>query len=868
MSILFGGGKSAPSKPSYTGLQIQTSSNALPVPLAWGLTRMAPNLVWYNDFKAIPHKQKQGGKGGSQSSVTYTYSASLIMGLCEGEIEDVFKVWKNNALDADFGIAGFTLFDGSDPQATWGYVTTSHPTEALGYNGLAYLAAANYDLGDSASLPNHTFEVACKFYDTQEGGNGDADPALVTDDLLTNQRYGVLFPETAIDYNTLLSSIDAPTTGDSSYQTYCQAMGFGLSPVLVDSEQSSDIVERWMKITNTAVFWSGAALKFVPYGDSVIEANGVKYLPPTEVRYDLTDKDFEFEDGQDPVLVERSDPADAFNAFRVITRDRDNAYNLKPNNAKDPASIDMLGLRTADDLKAEEICETEMGSKVAYLLLQRMVYIRNKYRFKLSWEFVRLEPMDIVTLTDGAFLDHVPVRITDLEEDDDGFLTFVAEDYFQGVSSAGNYPVQPVINHPQDAGAAPSDVNPPVIFEPPAALTNGNPQVWVGVSGGVAGVADPNWGGTLIWASTDGSSYSQIGNVDSPTRMGLLDDILPAFMGTNPDTTNVLDVDLAMSDGELSSTTTTDAENAVTLCYVDGEFLSYEIATLVSGHEYELTNLYRGLYGSTPGAHSAGTDFVRIDETVFQFTLPESYVGVEVFLKFTSYNIFGGKTQSLADVTAYTFTPAGVAFDVIPPANVTITPQPAVQPDGTTSLSLFIDWDPSTDSLLNTYEVQYVKDGDTNWQGSSTSKDQSQWGSPGGIIPEEDYVARVRAVRTSGVQAFSDWIESAPTNSGPLSGGAPYVIFTPVTGFTYNIADGTNTVLFTPAGTLASGTVVLPPNPTDGLRVYVSTDKEITALTVNANVGQTITTPPTTLLPGLGFGYLYNESATTWYRLY
>ncbi|WP_409261980.1 phage tail protein [Neisseria gonorrhoeae] len=38
----------------------------------------------------------------------------------------------------------------------------------------------------------------------------------------------------------------------------------------------------------------------------------------------------------------------------------------------------------------------EGGAKVAQQLLQRALYVRSEYEFKLGWKYL-LEPMDIVT---------------------------------------------------------------------------------------------------------------------------------------------------------------------------------------------------------------------------------------------------------------------------------------------------------------------------------------------------------------------------------------------------------------------------------------------------------------------------------------
>jgi hypothetical protein len=62
-------------------------------------------------------------------------------------------------------------------------------------------------------------------------------------------------------------------------------------------------------------------------------------------------------------------------------------------------------------------------------VLQRTAYVRNTYKFKLGWRYSLLEPMDIVLLTDTALgLAGAAVRITQIDEDDNGELTVSAEE--------------------------------------------------------------------------------------------------------------------------------------------------------------------------------------------------------------------------------------------------------------------------------------------------------------------------------------------------------------------------------------------------------------------------------------------------------
>lgn len=95
-----------------------------------------------------------------------------------------------------------------------------------------------------------------------------------------------------------------------------------------------------------------------------------------------------------------------------------------------------------------------------------------------------------------------------------------------------------------------------------------------------------------------------------------------------------------------------------------------------------------------------------------------------------------------------------------------------------------------------------------------------------------------------------------------------YSLQTPGTGFSITISNGVSSLILDPAGTLATGTIVLPAAPTDGQLVNVSSSQIITALTVSPNSGQSIKNAPTTLTAGGGFKYLYMVSNATWYRQY
>jgi hypothetical protein len=728
-------------KPDYTGLQIQTSTSTLPIPIVWGQNKISINVIWYENFQT---HGGSGGKGGlfGANQYNYTYSADIIMALCEGPISGTGYIWKDQSayILSDLG-ASLNL--GATPQSPWSYVTTNYPNEALGYQGVAYIRASSYQLGASASLGNHNFEVIGILAGT--GFNQiDADPAQVIYDFLTSAQYGCGFNPASINMTTLYGS-----GGDASLQSYCRAQGICFSPTLVSQEQAASILTRWLQICNTAAVWSQGELKFIPYGDATIAAGtvtqtlqvnvphfqqqsgGRSYYPEVEVCssaawnadggvvyaftggvlsytaanpptstgtytihpsgtyvfapgdegvvvlvtftstnptayvpnltpiYSLTDLDFVDEKGnKDPVAVSRADPFSLPNIQRVEVSSRRNQYGSIPVEARDQSQIELYGPRVGSTITAHEICdEVTVGPIVAQTILQRQLYVRTKFEFKLSFEYCLLDPMDIVEITDvNLGLSAYPVRVISIEEDDKGLLAFECEELTVGISAPVLYINSGVNGFQGNRGATANAVNTPLIYEPPSALTGGVAQLWVGASGSSA---DKNWGGCYVWMSLDNITYSDaaIATISQPIKQGVLTANIAAASGW--DTTDTLSINIAESGGVLNGTTAVNAQAGGTLSLIGSELLAYETATLTSTSQYNLTNLQRGMYGTAGASHSTGAPFARLNAAVVKYTLPQQYIGVTLYFKFQSFNVFGAGVEPLSSCTTYVYSPSG-----------------------------------------------------------------------------------------------------------------------------------------------------------------------------------------------------------------
>lgn len=97
-------------------------------------------------------------------------------------------------------------------------------------------------------------------------------------------------------------------------------------------------------------------------------------------------------------------------------------------------------------------------------------------------------------------------------------------------------------------------------------------------------------------------------------------------------------------------------------------------------------------------------------------------------------------------------------------------------------------------------------------------------------------------------------------------------LYVPTTGFSIAVTTPVSEqqwVLLQPAGTLASGTIVLPLNTStpDGTEVLITTTQTITALTIGLNGAVAVNGNPTTLSAGAAVRLRYYQSTLSWYAI-
>ena len=756
-------------------LQIQSSAYGIPIPIVGGVTRIAGNLIYYNDFQSHAQSSGGGGKGGGGGGgqpTSYTYTANVLMALCHGQINSIPRIWKGQivysdttgtttqgqpqnvgnasenyavpagggtytvaqaarfgaltsitttitnrngtypitaALELDFqqnnGVftfpvgsslcghtvtiqytysttyatnpalaqMGLSMLAGTKSQAAPSWVTSLHPANALGYSNIAAVTGQNYSLNNNAQVDNHNFEVVAQGAYSISSTVPDIDIATFAVRVLQDLRYGAMIPSKFIN-----------STAQWTASNLANNLLF--SPALDTQVKAADFLAQAAMLTNTGLVWSAGTLKFIPYCDTTVTGNGVTFTPNVTPIYSLTDDVFITTAGEPPVQITRIAAKQCFNHFRVSFKNRGNSYAQEISEAKDSADIQLNGLRSASIVDASWCCDGNIARNIAQFLLQRSLYQRGTYEFILPWNFIFLEPMDIVTITDAAQgLNNYAVRITRIEEDD-GDLKITAEDFHQGVANTAAYSTQIGAGFGHNYNIAPGNANAPVVFEAPVTFTSNGLEVSIATSSNSA-----TWGGCNVWISLDGTNYRLAGKVTGNARYGTVTSDSGSSMGVS----GLL--------APLTSGSAADSAAYSTLCYIGGstpEYIGYQGAALTGAGAYTLSGLTRAGYNTSQATQPNGAPFVRVDAQVIQSgAIDLAMIGKTIYIKLCGFNVYGGAVQNLSDVSAYPYTIQGTMLKLppAPPSNLQASFQ---------SFGIFLQCSKSTNPDIVRYEYR------------------------------------------------------------------------------------------------------------------------------------------------------------------
>lgn len=167
-SALFGasGQAQAQAGPRLSDTQVTASTAGAPIPRLYGRARLGAQLIWATNLEEVVQKSSSGGSGkglgGASSSggKTYSYFANFAVGLCEGEISHIGRVWADGD---ELDLSQFThrVYKGTQTQAADSLIEAKEGAgNAPAYRGTAYIVFERMALADFGNrIPQLNIEV-------------------------------------------------------------------------------------------------------------------------------------------------------------------------------------------------------------------------------------------------------------------------------------------------------------------------------------------------------------------------------------------------------------------------------------------------------------------------------------------------------------------------------------------------------------------------------------------------------------------------------------------------------------------------------------------------------------------------------------
>ena len=143
--------------PRLENFQLLTSRDGAPMPRVYGRVRLGGQVIWASRLKEHVTEEK-AGKGGPKSR-NYSYTISFAIGLCEGEIRGVDRLWVNGAPLQTSGLV-MRIYTGTDDQLPDPVIAAIDGPDAPAFRGTAYMVFEDFPLDDyGARLPQMNAEV-------------------------------------------------------------------------------------------------------------------------------------------------------------------------------------------------------------------------------------------------------------------------------------------------------------------------------------------------------------------------------------------------------------------------------------------------------------------------------------------------------------------------------------------------------------------------------------------------------------------------------------------------------------------------------------------------------------------------------------
>lgn len=162
-ALLGGGSDSVHEGPRLGDLEVQSSAEGVHIPRVYGRARLSGEMIWATNFEEVRKEESSGGgKGGAPSGptqISYSYFANFAIGLCEGKIGRIGRIWADGK-PLDTSNILMRVHTGADSQMPDPVIEAKQGTDVPAYRGLAYVVFERLPLERFGNrIPQLSFEI-------------------------------------------------------------------------------------------------------------------------------------------------------------------------------------------------------------------------------------------------------------------------------------------------------------------------------------------------------------------------------------------------------------------------------------------------------------------------------------------------------------------------------------------------------------------------------------------------------------------------------------------------------------------------------------------------------------------------------------
>lgn len=560
-----------------------------------GTARVAGNLIWAaKPVERITQTSEtiSGGKGGDGGEVTtvtttYTYTCSFAVMLCAGPIYGISKIWAGGVLIYDMSDTAtpgsvaasndllnnrLTIYTGTNTQGQDPTIVSAKgAANTPAYRGRAYMVFRDLDLTPyNNRIPPFQAEVV--EYGQLFGGNQITRLKRSVGAILLElcQRAGI--PTANVDVSQLIDEVYGVSLSSGSYRDMAQHLidAFAIRPIVSGSKV------RFLPSTMNAVDIS------VPSEDLGATTGGIaKRLEITHKRDHALPR---------KVSVTYSD------INRQDERSTQTRQRMTPGASSNDVSIDL-----------PMVLDATGAARIAETILFRKWAERDSYEFTLGPKYLKADPGDVLSITDGATTHKVRAKSISYG--------------YNGLIRISGIAFEPSVSSSAATGAAGGGVAPSIpeigsttlhLLDVPALRDDvaGPGFAWAATGAAIG------WKSATLYHSVDsGANYSAIGRLQAKSSIGTADTALgnaPALGSTYWD--DVSTVDVTMLYGQLESLSDALVYAGGNAAMLGNEVIQYGTATLIGAGKYRISHLLRGRRGTewAMSGHAAGERFVML----------------------------------------------------------------------------------------------------------------------------------------------------------------------------------------------------------------------------------------------------------------